>query len=462
MSTLCKIQTFLAWTLIVLSLSSSLAQTVDQKSSLHERVLSHRKLFTANGDDGIADTFYISFEGDTDVDLFFERLPPCSHQPQSDAAGVHTTKSIKENVLVSLNKNIRGAVMKGLPIECLILLLDKDEVSFVEQDLSMELDYVQATAPWHLDYIDGSSDWRYDYVYTGAAVDVYVVDSGINIGHGDFEGRARCGFNAFGENGCQDTDGHGTHVASTIGGAQYGVAKQVNLIGVKVVKGLNGQSGSVTSTVQGIDYIIEQKKANPTRPAVANLSIGTGVSVNLNQAVDKLVQAGVVVVTSAGNESTDACKRSPASAALPISVGSIGSWNFRSGFSNYGSCVDIFAPGENVEAASSSIFGSAILSGTSMASPLVAGAAAMYLDKDPTLTPERVWGEIQSDAAPGRVMGPGPGSPNLVLNTDNLNNEGKGQSNLGSGMCRSLFSKCSSDAECCWSCNDWFGMCFFF
>lgn len=449
--------------LILLSLSLSLAQAVDQQTSLRERVLNHRKLIlAAGGGDILYKNFLITFTETTDVGTFFEDLS-LSQQLQSDA-GEDAIKPIKENVLFFGNKNMRWALVEDLPLESMILLLNDDNVRFIEQDLPVELDYVQALAPWHLDYADGDSDWSFRYRYTGAGVDVYVLDSGIKIDHGDFEGRASCGFNAFAntESGCTDNENHGTHVASTIGGKKYGVAKQVNLIAVKVVKGRNGQSGSVSSTVRGIDYVIEQKQANPDRPAVANVSLGTGVSVSLNTALDRAVEAGVIVVTSAGNDDTDACKRSPASASLPITVGSIGRVGIRSGFSNYGSCVSIFAPGENVEAASPSFLGWSIKSGTSMASPMVAGAAAMYLERDPALTGEQVWQEIQSDAATGRVRGGGSGSPNLVLNIDNLNNDNDGRSDGGFKMCKSLFSGCSSDAECCWNCNGWFGICFFF
>ena len=233
---------------------------------------------------------------------------------------------------------------------------------------------------------------------------------------------------------------HGTHVASIVGGNQYGVAKNANLIAVKVVDANNGNGGSVGTAISGLNYVVQQKQANPDRPAVANVSLGSGASLAFNEAIERTVAAGVIVVNSAGNDNVDACTRSPSSAVTSITVGSIGSSNVRSSFSNYGSCVDIFAPGEQVTAASPALLGTSTLSGTSMSSPVVAGVAALHLELQPSWTPADVWQAIHDDAAAGLVQDAGDTNSNLIVSVDNLNGASDGRSDPGISGTAQCFS----------------------
>ena len=340
---------------------------------------------------------------------------------------------------------------------------------------------VQEDATWGLDRIDEESlplDDNYRYDYTGEGVTAFVVDTGIRTSHQDFGGRARCGFTAFRSRGCQDDVGHGTHVAGTVGSSTYGVAKSVDIVAVKV---LNSRGeGSTSGVIAGIDYIRRQKEGNPTRRMVANLSLGGGESPALDAAVDEAVAAGVVFAVAAGNDSANACFSSPASAKNPIVVGSSNSQDRRSDFSNFGSCVDIFAPGSSITslwAGSDTQLNR--ISGTSMASPHVAGVAALILESDNTLSPAQVWRVIQEKAVSGKLARVGRNSPNLLLNTpmnpnadNDLNNGGIDEVNTDvptddeprqpEPQCRGLFSRCSSRSDCCSNSCRFGGICFFF
>jgi len=227
----------------------------------------------------------------------------------------------------------------------------------------------------------------------GAGVTAYIVDTGIYVAHNEFGGRATFGFKAEPDWSDTDANGHGTHVASTVGGKIYGIAKQVSLVAVKVL-GDDG-SGSTAGVIAGIDYVAAQHQAKGNKPSTANLSLGGGFSSALNRAVGNAVSAGVTFVVAAGNEDDDACDYSPASSPAAITIGAtdIGDLNgveldVRSVFSNYGECVDLFAPGSLITGAW--IGGPtklATISGTSMASPHVAGIASLFLGDTPSLSP---------------------------------------------------------------------------
>ena len=430
---------FLAFALFLLSYSTSskasaMTRNQNDGSRLHQRLQNHRKLQSASEEEGAIENQYIvTFEPGFDVNSILQEAAATRQQNQQQKKQQGTSanaeqifQGMQNSIQYSLNANMSGAVFKDLSPEDLLVLLDHPQVVFAEQDKVITLDTRQWEAPWHLDKIDQPRiqlDRVYDYTLQGSNVDVYIIDSGIKIEHGDFEGRARCGYNVFsGEQGCQDVKNHGTHVASIVGGAAYGVAKKANLIAVKVVNGNNQEPGSVGTAISGLDYVTAQKLARPGTPAVANISLGSGLSDSFDQAIDRAVEAGVIVVNSAGNENVDACTRSPSSAARSISVASIGQSNSKSSFSNFGSCVDIYAPGEGVTAASTAAQGTSTFSGTSMASPLVSGVAALYLEREPSLTPEQVWAEMQSDAATGLVQDARDSSSNLIVSVDNLNN----------------------------------------
>lgn len=286
-------------------------------------------------------------------------------------------------------------------------------VAYVQQDHLVTLTQTsQSGATWGLDRVDQRDlplYGVYTYTRTGAGVTVYVIDSGIETSHGDFGGRARVGYDALGGSG-QDCRGHGTHVAGAIGGTTWGVAKSASLVAVRVF-GCSG--GSPASTViAGIDWV----RANHQKPAVANLSLGGGADTLLDTALRSLVAAGVTAVVSAGNDNADACLYSPARVADALTVGATNWTDARTVFSNYGQCVDLYAPGKSITSAWLG-GGTSSIDGTSMAAPHVAGAAALYLQGHPTASPATVNGVIVSNATSGRLSGMGPASANLLLYT---------------------------------------------
>lgn len=292
-------------------------------------------------------------------------------------------------------------------------------VKYIEQDGEVSVTATQGGAAWGLDRIDERNlpmDGNYVYNATGKNVNAYIIDTGIRTSHTDFGARAFVGFDAMndGQNG-QDCFGHGTHVAGTVGGAQYGVAKNVRLYSVRVL-GCDG-SGTVSGVLAGIDWVAK----NRVLPAVANISLSMGtVSQATDDAVQRAIAAGVTFVVAAGNDNGDACNYSPARASNAITVGATTSSDARAWFSNYGSCVDIFAPGENVT--SDWYNGDTVLSiqsGTSMASPHVAGAVALYLEGNPTAAPAAVTSALKSIATPSKLTDVA-GSPNLLLYTASI------------------------------------------
>ena len=248
------------------------------------------------------------------------------------------------------------------------------EVEYVEQDQLFQADICQSAASCGLDRIDQRSlplNGTYCYTTTGSNVSAYIIDTGIKTSHTEFGGRATNVYDALGGNG-EDCQGHGTHVASTVGGTTYGVAKSVRLRGVRVLD-CNG-SGTTSGVIAGVDWV----RANHIKPAVANMSLGGGYSSTLNTAVNNLANSGVFIAVAAGNSSTDACNASPASAAYATTVGAtVCTTDARASYSNYGTCVDMYAPGSSITGASLS-GGSTTMSGTSMASPHVAGVGALY------------------------------------------------------------------------------------
>ena len=292
-------------------------------------------------------------------------------------------------------------------------------VQSVEQDARVTADALTQEKPtWGLDRIDQEKlPLSGTYTYRSAAnVTAYVLDTGIRIGSKEFDGRARNGYDFIdNDKVAQDCNGHGTHVAGTVGGVKYGVAKDVKLVAVRVLdcKG----SGSYSAIIKGVDWVTK----NAVKPAVANMSLGGSTSKTLNDAVKKSIASGVTYAVAAGNDNKDACKQSPASQPDAITVAATDSTDTRASFSNFGSCVDVFAPGVRITSASSkSDSGTAIMSGTSMASPHVAGAAALVLGANPSFTPKEVRDALVANAAANRVYDRA-GSPNKLLHTGWLN-----------------------------------------
>jgi subtilisin family serine protease len=292
-------------------------------------------------------------------------------------------------------------------------------VAFIEQDQEVSLAATQTGATWGLDRTDQRnlplSTW-FTYLNTGLGVNAYIIDTGIRFDHVDFGGRASKGFDAVTAGGtAADCQGHGTHVAGTVGGLTWGIAKAVTLKAVRVLD-CNG-SGTNSGVAAGMDWVT----ANHVKPAVANMSLGGGASTAIDAATNGMIDAGVTVVVAAGNGNIfgiaqNACNYSPARVPNAITVGATTSTDAKASYSNYGTCLDVFAPGSSITSAShSSTTGSKALSGTSMASPHVAGVAALHLQGSPAATPQQVRDAIVNDATPGKVTSPGTGSPNRLL-----------------------------------------------
>ncbi len=294
------------------------------------------------------------------------------------------------------------------------LLAEDARVKFVEEDSIVSINATQSNATWGLDRIDQRDrplNSTYNYTPTGSGVNAYIIDTGIRRTHAEFGSRAFAGYDAIGDGqNSNDCNGHGTHVAGTVGGTTYGVAKSVRLYAVRVLN-CSG-SGSNSGVIAGVDWV----RANHIKPAVANMSLGGGASSALDTAVNNSINAGVTYVVAAGNDNANACNYSPARVSAAITVGSTTSTDARSSFSNYGSCLDIFAPGSSITSAwYTSNTATSTISGTSMASPHVAGVAALYLQGNPTASNATVRNAIVNSATTGRLTSIGTGSPNALL-----------------------------------------------
>jgi subtilisin family serine protease len=291
-------------------------------------------------------------------------------------------------------------------------------VAYVAQNTRVHaLDIQEGPPSWGLDRIDQRNlpyDQMYMYSTTAGNVNAYIIDTGIRTTHQEFGGRARHGRDTIdNDDDATDCHGHGTHVAGTVGAAKYGVAKGVRLWGVRVLD-CDGH-GTDAQVIAGIDWVT----ANGIRPAVANMSLGGDFSLPLNQATQRSIAAGVTHTIAAGNANSNACGDSPGSTPEAVTVGATTISDARASFSNVGPCVDIFAPGFGIY---SSYFtdDAAVraLSGTSMAAPHAAGAAALYLATHPKATPQQVRDAMVNAATPDKIPNPGPGSPNRLLFTD--------------------------------------------
>ncbi len=334
----------------------------------------------------------------------------------------------RASLVRSFDRVLRGFVVKA-DDKALAALLADPRVAYVEEDGIATLDTIQFNATWGLDRVDRRLlplDTWYTYDTTGAGVHAYVIDSGLNVTHSEFAGRVGNGADFIG-GGVNDCNGHGTHVAGTIGGTTYGIAKAVTLHPVRVFPCSGGSAWS--TIIAGINWVA----GNHIAPAVVNMSLGGGGNTSVDTAVANLHNNnGLTVVVAAGNSNDNACNYSPARAPLAITVGSTTNTDTRSSFSNYGTCLDWFAPGSNITSAwigSNTAINT--ISGTSMAAPHVAGVAARYLQTYPTASPaavraalhyaNNIFGGLGAPTWPG-VANRGTGSPNELLHYGSLNN----------------------------------------
>ena len=306
----------------------------------------------------------------------------------------------------------------SIPAQALEGIRRNPNVKYIEQDQEVKLESTtQGSATWGLDRIDQTSlPLSNTYVYTkdGATVDAYIYDTGILFGHEEFDGtRAKFGYDAFGGNG-SDGNGHGTHVAGTVGGTKYGVAKKTTLYAVRVLD--NSGSGSWSGVAAGVDWSVGHHAAG--KPAVGNMSLGGGASTAVDDAVRRAVADGIVMCVAAGNSNADAINSSPARTAEAITVGSTTSTDAKSSFSNFGSIIDIHAPGSSITSAwHTGTTAINTISGTSMAAPHVAGAAALYLEEFPGSNPAAVQTGLKNRAVVGKISGLPSGTVNALLQT---------------------------------------------
>jgi len=297
-------------------------------------------------------------------------------------------------------------------------LLRDARVLRVEQDGTMEAFGTQTSATWGLDRIDQRAlplSTTYTYTNTGSGVTAYIIDTGIRFSHNEFGGRATSGFDAVDGGSADDCHGHGTHVAGTVGGSTYGVAKSVSLVAVRVLN-CSG-SGSTSGVIAGIDWVT----TNHATRSVANMSLGGGASASLDAAVNNSIASGVTYAIAAGNGNNggvaqDACKYSPARVAAAITVGATDKTDTKTSWSNYGNCVDIFAPGSGITSSwYSSNTATNTISGTSMATPHVAGVAALYLQSNPAASPSAVRNALVNNATPNVVKSSKTTNPVLLF-----------------------------------------------
>ena len=295
-------------------------------------------------------------------------------------------------------------------------LANDPRVAYVEEDGEVTATVTQTGATWGLDRVDQRNlplDSSYTYNTTASNVTAYIIDTGILATHTQFGGRVRSGFTAINDGGgTTDCNGHGTHVSGTVGGSTYGVAKGVNLVAVRVLDCAG--SGTNSGVIAGVDWVSGDHAAGA--PAVANMSLGGGASSALDTAVNNSINDGVTYAVASGNSNADACTSSPARVANAITVNSSTSTDARSSFSNFGTCTDIFAPGSSITSAwYTSTTATNTISGTSMATPHVAGVAALFLAGSPSASPATVWVGIRDSSTPNKITSPGTGSPNRLL-----------------------------------------------
>ena len=319
---------------------------------------------------------------------------------------------VYENALSGFNVRMSAALAAAVARD--------PRVAYVEQDGEVRLVVTQANATWGIDRIDQRQrplSGTFSYTNTGAGVRAYIIDTGIRFSHTEFGGRAVSGFDAVDGGSANDCNGHGTHVAGTVGGTTYGLAKQVTLVAVRVL-GCQG-AGSTAGVIAGVDWVTGDHA--PGAPAVANMSLGGGASSSLDSAVANSIADGVSYAVAAGNGNLlgiaqSACRYSPSRVPAAITVSATTRTDAKASFANYGSCVDGFAPGVGITSAwATSDTATNTISGTSMATPHVTGVAALYLQSNPAATPEQLGIALYEKSTKGVVTNARSAKNNLLF-----------------------------------------------
>ena len=314
------------------------------------------------------------------------------------------------HVLNGFAGSISDAAREGLLRDARVLRVEQDGIAYTTT--------TQSNATWGIDRIDQRArplSGTFTYTNTGSGVSAYIIDTGIRFSHNEFGGRAVSGYDAVDGGSADDCDGHGTHVAGTVGGATYGVAKGVTLVAVRVLD-CSG-SGTWSGVIAGMDWVT----ANHVKPAVANLSLGGGASTSVDDATRRMIAAGVATGIAAGNgnrggRQQDACGYSPARVAEGMTIGSTTSTDAKSSWSNYGPCVDWFAPGSSITSAGITNDGSVVtMSGTSMATPHVVGVAALHLQSNPGHSPQQVRDALYAATTKGIVTSSSTANNHLLF-----------------------------------------------
>ncbi|UNZ16859.1 S8 family peptidase [Streptomyces sp. 891-h] len=358
----------------------------------------------AHSEDAVKGSYIVLLKGGTGGSL------------RAGSAGEDLAEEYGGKVSRTYDSAVNGFNATGMSAQEARRLAADDKVAQVYQNQRITTTGTQTNPPsWGLDRIDQKTN-KLDREYTypaaaGKGVTAYVIDTGVRISHREFGGRASYGYDAVDKDStAQDGNGHGTHVAGTIAGTTYGVAKKAKIVAVRVLD--DEGTGTTALAVAGVDWVTKHHKG----PSVANMSLGGGKDAALDAAVKRSIASGVSYAVSAGNESADASASSPARVSTALTVAASDRRDRQVSFSNYGKRVDLYAPGVNIVSASNkSDRGTATMSGTSMASPHVAGAAALYLSGHRNATPADVASALTKGATPGAIANPAKGTPNKLL-----------------------------------------------